>query len=126
MYIFRCKLSDETIVDGIINSIDMRRYGNLNRLTLIGKPFYITKVECTDGRTLDNSSVMNFNDVYRSPENGAMIKGIETVQDLFTKYSALTKKDITILNGVLLDKNGTRIDYFRDGEGKYGEFPFFE
>lgn len=121
LFQFSYKLSDGTIIDGYIEYFRVRDSDS----GLIGKPFYISKIKCADGRVLDNSKGMNFNDFYATTTNGATIKGVETIQELFANISSLTKNDITIQCGCLYDKDGNVIDYFGDGEGRYGEFPFF-
>lgn len=121
LFQFSYKLSDGTIINGYIEYFRVRDSDS----GLIGKPFYISKIKCTDGRVLDNSKGMNFNDVYATTTNGATIKGVETIQELFAKLASLTKNDITILNGYLYDKDGNVIDRFGGGEGDHGEFPFF-
>ena len=123
LFQFLYKLSDGTIVNGYIEKMYVRD-AELD-MKLIGKPFYISKIKCADGRVLDNSKGMNFNDFYATTTNGATIKGVETIQELFANISSLTKNDITIQCGCLYDKDGNVIDYFGDGEGRYGEFPFF-
>ncbi len=123
LFQFMYKLSDSTIVNGYIEKMYVRD-AELD-MKLIGKPFYISKIKCADGRVLDNSEGMNFNDFYATTTNGATIKGVKTIQELFANISSLTKNDITIQYGCLYDKDGNVIDYFGDGEGRYGEFPFF-
>lgn len=123
LFQFLCKLSDGTIINGYIEYMYVRD-AELD-MKLIGKPFYISEIKCTDGRVLDNSKNIKFGDFYASPINGATIKGVETIQELFANLSSLTKNDIAIQTGCLYDKDGNVIDYFGGGEGMYGEFPFF-
>ena len=123
LFQFLCKLSDGTIINGYIEYMYVRD-AELD-MKLIGKPFYISEIKCTDGRVLDNSKNIKFGDFYAPPINGATIKGVETIQELFANLSSLTKNDIAIQTGCLYDKDGNVIDYFGGGEGKYGEFPFF-
>lgn len=123
LFQFMYKLSDSTIVNGYIEKMYVRD-AELD-MKLIGKPFYISKIKCADGRVLDNSKNIKFGDFYAPPINGATIKGVETIQELFANLSSLTKNDIAIQTGCLYDKDGNVIDYFGGGEGKYGEFPFF-